>query len=126
MRPIGLIFFFSIMIWISGCKPDTDELTAGKGGQATLKVFPAHHMSLVHDCMIYLKYNAFSKPSSFDDSMRVLRLGDTSFAVFTQLKPGNYYVYGQGIDNNLDVVDGGIGFRVVEEKLTKIECPVME
>ncbi|MCB0698758.1 MAG: hypothetical protein H6551_00540 [Chitinophagales bacterium] len=111
----------------SSCKKKENEAVAGKGGSAVLKVSPKHHSDYIDSCTIFLKYNAQDKPSSYDEQVVCVQENGKPVATFTGLKKGNYYVYGDGWDPDIEQkVVGGIPYTVSEEKTYDINVPVTE
>jgi hypothetical protein len=72
----------------------------GKGGLATMQVTMEHDKVYVDTGMVYMKYNAVVKPTDnkYDDSAKVVVVKGTPMAIFTELKAGNYFLYGKGWD----------------------------
>jgi len=122
------IIFPLLLILTSACnRTDKNENTAGKGGAATLHITPQHHGKNIKNATIYIKYNATDAPASFDDSAKCVLADTVPVASFTQLKTGNYYLYGKGYDSAiLQTVEGGINYRIEEEKEISIFIPVTE
>lgn len=96
------------------------ELEAGKGGSASFLLTPMHDGLYIDSCMMYVKYNSLVIPFNgrFDDSAWAVKdKNGVPVGTFRNLKPGNYYVYGQGWDLIRSVkVRGGLPFRVPEER----------
>jgi hypothetical protein len=106
-----------------------DGNTAGKGGNATLRITPTHHgaSKSIIDFKVYIKYNATDKPSHYDDSASTVQVSGEPVALFTGLKKGNYYIYGYGFDTSIKQnVKGGIPYPVASETTLNIELPVTE
>lgn len=121
----------TLLIAITACFTLTscerkDEL-AGKGGKATLKVTPQHHGDNIDSCTIFLKYNAQDLPSEYDEQLTCVLENGKPVATFSELKPGNYYIYGSGWDPDINqAVVGGIPYKIEEEKTYNITVPVTE
>lgn len=106
MKPAWIFRLFLtgvIVVALFGCKKDKNntEVTApvaGKGGTATLRIIPVHTGLDIDSCMIYLKYNADTYPEKFDDSFKCKVEDGRPVATFTNLKRGQYYIYGYGWD----------------------------
>lgn len=116
----------AVMFTLSSCEREEDEM-AGKGGSATLKVTPQHHGENIDSCTIFLKYNATDLPSSYDEEVICVQEGRKPVATFSSLKKGQYYIYGDGWDPDINqAVVGGIPFQVEEERTYEITVPVTE
>jgi hypothetical protein len=72
----------------------------GKGGLATMQVTMEHDTVYVDTGMVYVKYDAVVKPTDnkYDDSAKVVVVKGMPMAIFTELKAGNYFLYGKGWD----------------------------
>ncbi len=100
---------------------------AGKGGNATLKVTPQHHGENIDSCTIFIKYNAQDKPSEYDDQTICIMENGKPVATFSELKKGEYYIYGRGWDADIEQeVVGGIPYKIEEETTLNITVPVTE
>lgn len=117
------------LITTTACKKKEDTATeiAGKGGNATLKVTAQHHGDNIDSCTIFLKYNVQDKPDTYDEEVVCVPENGKPVATFTGLKKGNYYIYGDGWDPDIDQkVVGGIPYTITEEKTLDINVPVTE
>lgn len=114
----SLIFVLTAIVAAS-CERDKTEV-AGKGGSTTLNVTPKHHDSLIHDCMVYIKYNVQDAPSSYDDSAKCVdNSNGIPVATFTNLKKGNYYLFGDGFDPRIaQDVKGGAPYVITQDGAT--------
>jgi hypothetical protein len=127
-------FFFSLLvsalISFQACNRGEDDPIipiAGKGGNATLRVTPMHHVTYIDSCKVYIKYNATEAPVSFDDSAWCTAVGGKPIASFSQLKTGNYYLVARGWDTTImEAVKGGVPYVITEEKIIDINLPVTE
>lgn len=123
---IGIIGLTSTLI--SCTRKEKDE-SAGKGGNATLRIVPKHHNigKNIINSKIYIKYNAQEASSSFDDSV-VCTLADTVYmGTFSGLKKGNYYLTGTGFDTSINqYVKGGLPYIIKEEGSIDITLHVTE
>ncbi len=87
-----------------GCNDDDKQImpeptpVAGKGGSATVYVSPMHNGVRPDSFMVYLKYNSDAFPTQFDDSAKCYPVDGKSTATFTNLKRGQYFIYGRGWD----------------------------
>lgn len=105
-----------VLITAFGCnKPDdAPQNTAGKGGNALMKINTFHHERRIDSCMVYIKYNAQDAPGNgiYDDSARVTSSPTDTVATFSGLKVGKYYLYGNGWDPLYGSVHGGLPYTV--------------
>lgn len=115
-----------VLLTLNSCERKEDNI-AGKGGNATLKVTPQHHGDDIDSCTIFLKYNAQDLPSSYDEQIDCVMENGKPVATFSNLKKGEYYVYGSGWDPDINqAVVGGIPYVITEEKELNITVPVTE
>lgn len=126
MLKIAAFTISVLVVW--GCnRDDSTSNIGGKGGNATLKVTPQHHTLNIDSCMIYIKYNATNTPDSYDDSAMCVPQDGAPVATFTQLKKGNYYLYGKGWDPSIvQSVKGGLTYEITQEQTIHIFLPVTE
>lgn len=118
------------MLLLTGCKRDEPIApggNAGKGGNATLKVVPKHHGIVIDSCTVYIKYNTQDASATYDDSVKCMPDNGVSTAIFSGLKTGNYYLYGNGWDDNINMgVIGGLPYIIKEENTFSVNLPVTE
>lgn len=110
----------------AACKKDP---VAGKGGNAVLKITPRHHGKNIDSCKIYIKYNTQDLPADgkYDDSATCVPDGGTPVATFSNLKKGNYYLYGSGWDPDIaQGVVGGTPYVISDENLQSYNLSVSE
>lgn len=123
---ISSLLFAATLFTFTSCEREEDNV-AGKGGTAILKVVPQHHGENIDSCTVFLKYNAQDLPSSFDDEVVCVMENGQPVATFSSLKKGDYYVYGEGWDPDINQeVVGGIPFKITEDKTYNITVPVTE
>lgn len=132
MKNYALLLFALSLLTLS-CKKgiEDDGTLAGKGGYGTLKVTPRHHSRQIDSCMIYIKYNAVDAPvdNRYDDSAKTVLIGGIPVATFTELKKGNYYLYGYGWDPKLTppaAVKGGFAYPLQTENEQSYDLAVSE
>jgi hypothetical protein len=95
---------------------ETDQ--AGKGGKARLLVTPQHHGVNIDSCMVYIRYKSSDAPGDgrYDDSARCAPVNGKPVATFSELRKGNYYLYGRGWDPQIsETVEGGIPYTIPDE-----------
>ncbi len=125
-RPALLLLLLSTTIACNRSDNNNDDM-AGKGGKATLKVMPAHHEKQIDSCTVYIKYNTRDAPATYDDSVKTQIAGGVPTATFTELKKGDYYLYGRGWDKDIQqVVTGGIPVTITQEAVVPVNLPVSE
>ncbi len=130
LRTTALVLGATALL-LSACeRPTTTEVeVGGKGGNATLKVTPQHHSENIDSCTIHIKYNVLEKPAThnYDEEVKCVMENGKPVATFSNLKKGNYYIYGEGWDPDIDQgVVGGIPYTITEEKTININVPVTE
>lgn len=127
---IAAFFLILSVLLITGCgrKDKTEpEGTAGKGGNAVLKITTKHHGKNIDSAKVFIKYNEQNTPAYYDDSAKIAMVDGKPVAVFSGLKPGNYYLLGLGWDPTIvGDVRGGIPYTIIEEKTYDISLPVTE
>lgn len=111
---------FSLATVAASCERDKGSDMAGKGGSTTLNVTPKHHDSLIHDCTIYIKYNAQDAATVYDDSVKCVDNSDgIPVATFANLKKGKYYLLGDGFDPRIaQKVKGGAPYVIAQDGAT--------
>ena len=121
MKKLSFLMLVPVLLSAS-CEKDKNEepkLDAGKGGTATLKLTTQHHSAYIDSCMVYIAYNTLDAVEEFDDSMKVSLIDGKPQAIFTNLKNGDYYVYGEGYDPGIfEGVKGGIPVKVRDQDST--------
>ena len=111
------VFIFLLSSSMS-CTKTPPAITGGKGGNATLVVTPVHNGLNVDSCIVYVKYATVDAPAqnTYDDSQWVHISDTTPVAIFTGLKKGDYYIYGNGYHAVfLSKVKGGIPITISTE-----------
>lgn len=124
-----LLFALMSVLAIAACKRDEpiEPASAGKGGNATLKITPTHHGVAIDSCTVYIKYNTQDAATSYDDSVKCIPDNGVPTATFTGLKKGNYYLYGKGWDASISMeVVGGLPYVISEETTLAANLPVTE
>jgi len=114
------------------CKKKADPVvpTGGLGGTATLLIYPQHHAKAysINTCKVYIKYNASDAPATYDDSAICICADSIVSCTFTNLKNGNYYLYGYGYDTVVHyTVAGGLGVSIsTQGATTNVALPITE
>ena len=124
MKPVWLskvLFLAAFSLALVSCDKDPvviekPPVVGGKGGTAWLSVVAQHYGEDLDSCIVYIKYNTLDIPQQYDDSQLVVKIDGRARAIFTDLKQGNYYIYGKGWDNVRSVpVAGGFPFTIKSE-----------
>ncbi len=93
------LWIAAIIVILSSCKKASKTSITPVQGNVTLNVHVLHHAWELNNIKVYLKYNTVLYPgpdSSLYDKYEITDgYGKVSF---TQLYPGNYYIYGTGFD----------------------------
>ncbi|MBS1772764.1 MAG: hypothetical protein JST82_07885 [Bacteroidetes bacterium] len=100
----GILFVAVMIPAMFACKKKTTITNppavsvAGKGGLATMRVVLVDTGLNVDSGKVYVKYNTFVVPkdNKYDDSCHISYVDGVPMALFTNLKPGNYFFYGRG------------------------------
>lgn len=127
-----LFFILSVItVVFSACTHDPGVIIAGKGGSATVVVYPRHHgrTAILDSTKVYVKYNTLDAPANgiYDDSMVCANADTLYYATFTGLKNGNYYFYGTGYDNSISQrVKGGLPYTITQQTSFNFDLPVSE
>ena len=126
-----LILIFSALFILSACAHDPGVIIGGKGGFATIVVYPRHHGNTgnLDSCKVYIKYNTLNAPADglYDDSMACLKADTLQYCSFAGLKNGNYYFYGTGYDYSISQkVKGGLPYTVTVQGSQNFNLPVSE
>jgi len=124
---LSLLILFA---WSAGSCNRTDKEepgTAGKGGNAIIKVSPKHHSDEIDSCRVYIRYNSLDAAATYDDSTWVVQENGSPVATFSGLKKGKYYLFGNGWDPGvMQPVRGGLPVTIVEDKVYNLVLPVTE
>ena len=120
-----------IVIACSACTHEKGMVIGGKGGNATLVVYPRHHGNTANldSLKVYIKYNSLDAPvdSLYDDSAACVRADTLQYATFPGLKNGNYYIYGKGYDFAISQrVKGGLPYSITQQQSQNYNLPVSE
>lgn len=128
MRQLLLIAALTLMA--ASCHKK-DGGGAGKGGSASLQVYPQHHKiarNLVN-MIVYVKYNTSDAPANgvYDDSLSCVDADTAQYCIFPGLKNGNYYFYGKGYDTSIkQAVQGGLPYTITLQQAQVFDLPVSE
>ncbi len=130
MRKLFLLTAVLISM-LSSCEHEQFEPVAGKGGAATIVVYPAHHgvTSSLDSVMVYIKYNTLNAPADgkYDDSAACTYVNSLPMCSFPSLWNGNYYIYGKGYDYAIPgKIRGGLPFTVKAQQSFNFTLPLGE
>ncbi len=122
--------FIAISALFFACKTK-DKDVAGKGGSATISVFPQHHevAKNLTAFKAYIKYGTKDAPTSglYDDSMVLVNHDSLVSGSFAGLKNGDYYLYASGYDTSVNSnLHGGLPYTVTAQTPQSVFIPVSE
>jgi hypothetical protein len=131
MKPLQLIILMVLLTSAACSKKDDNNNVAGKGGNATLNIFPQHHTLAknIINCKVYVKYNTLDAPSDgkYDDSTSCINTDSLVKATLSQLKNGKYYLYAYGFDTSISQnIKGGLGYTITQQATQTVLLPVSE
>lgn len=92
--------------------------SAGKGGDAIIKLSVNHDNITIDSGTVYIKYNSpvVPKNANYDDSMLIMDIKGAEMVMFEDLKPGDYYIFCRGWDIiRSEKVKGGLPFTILEK-----------
>ena len=124
------ITILAMTLCFIACKTK-DKTQPGKGGNATVNVFPQHHevaKNLI-SFKVYIKYNTQDAPTSgvYDDSVTCTNHDSLVSGSFIGLQNGNYYFYGYGYDTSIkENVHGGAPYTITSQTAQNYNLPVSE
>lgn len=128
------IFLLSITAFVLGsCTHEKFRPVGGKGGSASISVYPQHHgnPSGMDSITIYIKYDVLDAPADgkYDDSLSWVpgSGGSVPNGTFKGLWNGEYYIFAKGYDYNVSQrVRGGLPFTVRAQQSHTLTLPVGE
>ncbi len=128
MKPI--ITVLTVIMLASACRTKEKDV-AGKGGSATVNIFPQHHeiAKRLINFKLYIKYGTKDAPTSgvYDDSVICSNHDSLVSGTFTGLKNGDYYFYGYGYDTSINTnVHGGSPYTITSQAAQNFNLPVSE
>ena len=96
-----------------------DDGIGGKGGSAYITLMPKLNSSdkNLGAGKMYIKYNATEAPANnlFDDSVACVRADTSYYAIFSNIKTGNYFFRYTGLDNsNGKQVTGDLQYKILQ------------
>lgn len=107
-----LIIFLTV-----GCRKKNG---AGTGGENELQITAKHHSDILDSMTVYIKFNTQDAPESISDydiQADVKDYNGEEIAIFSDLKDGEYYIYGKGWDPNYpaEIMEGGLPIKICKE-----------
>ncbi len=125
-----IITFVAISALFFACKTK-DKDVAGKGGSATITVFPQHHevAKNLTAFKAYIKYGTKDAPTSgvYDDSVLLANHDSLVSGSFPGLNNGDYYLYAAGYDTSIKSdVHGGVPYSITLQTPQSVSVPVSE
>lgn len=113
------------------CNHKDAPIVSGKGGNAIVNVYPAHHENAKNliSFKVYVKYNTSDAPANgkYDDSLDCVNADSMVSCTFSGLKNGNYYFYGYGYDTSIQQnVKGGTPYTIKQQNTQTLHLPVSE
>ena len=126
-----LLFAVLALMAFTGCEHEAFKPVAGKGGAATLVVYPQHHgqTSTLDSVKVYVKYNTLDAPANgvYDDSANCVYVNSLPSCSFSGLKNGDYYFFARGYDYDISgKVKGGTPYSVTMQQSQNLTLPVGE
>ena len=122
-----------VVILFAACTHDKFRPVGGRGGSASVMVYPQHHgnATALDSVKIYIKYDALDAPADgkYDDSVswQPGAGGTVPNGTFTGLWNGGYYIFAKGYDYNVaQRVRGGLPFTVRAQQSHSLMLPVGE
>ena len=129
----SFLFLPVVVILFAACTHDKFRPVGGRGGSASVMVYPQHHgnATALDSVKIYIKYDALDAPSDgrYDDSVNWApgSGGTVPNGTFTGLWNGDYYIFAKGYDYNVaQRVRGGLPFTVRAQQSHSLTLPVGE
>src|SRR6185312_348173 len=100
-----LLILSVVAIGTYGCNHDDGPTVGGKGGSASITVYPQHHTVAknIINFKAYVKYNSLNAPANgvYDDSIACSNHDELVSGVFSNLTKGSYYFFGRGTDTSI-------------------------
>jgi hypothetical protein len=128
-----IIFFLSVIVvvFFTACTHEPFKFIGGKGGAATIVVYPKHHTvtATLDSMMVYIKYNTLDAPSNgvYDDSAACTYINSLPSCSFSGLKNGDYYLYAKGYDYDVAArVKGGAPYSITLQQSQNLTLQVGE
>ncbi len=119
-----VLIFCSGVLTITSCGPE-----GGIGGDSSIVFTAKHHDDLIPFCKVFIKYDTQSFPgvdtTAYDD---MITTDNSAAGSFTDLKKGNYYLYGVGYDSAIaEPMYGGIPVSIKKSgEVVTTSVPVTE
>lgn len=119
MKNVFNVLIAAVILFFSSC------IKEGPGGKASIKGTVKHHSKLIPGSVVYIKYGATDSPGSnvtyYDASVNA---DVNAYFEFTDLKRGDYYLFGVGYDSSIvQDLSGGVPIKI-KSKTEVIETVV--
>ncbi len=126
-----ILSLLPVVLIVAGCEHDKFKPIGGKGGNASINVYPNHHgaTASLDSMVVYIKYNSVDAPSDgrYDDSAACIYTNALPSCTFTGLWNGNYYIFTRGYDYNIaGRVKGGLPYTIKSQQPQNLNLPVGE
>jgi hypothetical protein len=120
MKKISVISFL-LLIFICGCKKNQ------LGGKATIKGSVLHHEKLIPKARIFIKFNTKEFPGTDTTSYDSKVVADANGNYTIECYKGNYYLYGVGYDDAIQLkVYGGLAVSIRNNETASTDVAVTE
>ncbi|MDF2435661.1 MAG: hypothetical protein K0Q95_37 [Bacteroidota bacterium] len=108
------------LILLIGCRKE------GTGGKSAVSGTVMHHEKIIPNAVVYIKYGAKELPGTEGSSYDASTTADANgHYEFKDLRKGDYFLYGIGIDGQ-EIVKGGISINLKYNKEKSVDVPVTE
>ncbi len=130
MNKIYALYVVAILA-LTGCEHDKFTPIGGKGGAASIVVYPQHHgvTASLDSVTVYIKYNTLDAPADgkYDDSAACTYINSMPSCTFSALWNGNYYIYAKGYDYALPgKIRGGLPYTLKAQLSYNFNLPLGE
>ena len=116
-------FLFIICFTFFSCKKDQ------LGGKSTIKGIVKHHVKLIGNATVFIKFNAKDFPGNdttvYNEKVKADINGNYSFKCYK----GDYYLYAVGYDQDVTaphIVKGGVPVNIRNNETVEIDIAVSE
>lgn len=122
---------FASLFTIASCQPDKKASVGGKGGAATINIYPQHHTIAknIINGKVYIRYGLLNAPANgqYDDSAACTNHDSLLSCSFTGLNNGDYYFLATGYDTSINqAVKGGSPYTITQQAVQSFNLPVSE
>ncbi len=119
---LGSVVLLFLLLAFSSCRKE------GTGGKSGIKGYVKHHNNIIPNSVVYIKYGATEFPGADATLYDASATADANgFYQFSDLRKGDYYLYGLGYDAAIsETVRGGLAVKLKYNKTTEVNLPVTE